>query len=402
MSIKVSKKKTNVVSGVFCHSLPIYKDINGHYCSTTLTDDLFKRYLDVVDFLYVATRVYPIDMTYEEAHQEIITLPNVKVIEFENMNNPKVFLSKYFSERNKMESIINECELIFIRGGIIALLAAGIAQRKHRSYLVEAAGCIFDEYWNYSILGKFIAPFLEIKERKAIKNADFVLYVTEKWLQDRYPTKGVSTYASNVILNKVDEINLERRIKKITCKENNTIIIGTTAGLSTKAKGQQYVIEILRRLSNNYDIRYEMVGGGDETYLKTVAAKYNASDLIEFKGQMNHEEVLEWLDSIDIYIQPSMQEGLPRALIEAMSRACPAIGSTTAGIPELLDKEFVFHRGNSEDLYKVLEKALSSNLIISAKRNFEKSKEFEFDKLQTRRIWLYRKYRETVIGEGLR
>ena len=66
-----------MVRGIFCHDLPIYKDKNGVYCSTTMTDDLFSRYFEVVDELVVATRIYSIDKTYEEAHQEKITLPNI-------------------------------------------------------------------------------------------------------------------------------------------------------------------------------------------------------------------------------------------------------------------------------------------------------------------------------------
>ena len=44
-----------MIKGIFCHDLPIYKDIDGNYCSTTLTDSLFLRYFNVVDELVVAT-----------------------------------------------------------------------------------------------------------------------------------------------------------------------------------------------------------------------------------------------------------------------------------------------------------------------------------------------------------
>ena len=382
--------------GLFCHSLPIYKDINGVYCSTTLTDSLFTRYFDVVDYLYIATRVYRIAQTFQEAHQEKITLKNLQIIEFENLNNPITYIKKYKTEQNKMTDLINKSDLLFIRGGVIALLAAETACKLHKSYLMESSGCIFDEYWNYSLLGKLIAPWLEIRARKATKNADYVLYVTEKWLQKRYPTNGITSYASNVILDKVDSKALEKRIKKISEKNDNQIIFGTTAGISTKAKGQQYVIKVLAKLRKKYNVKYQMVGGGDTTYLEKVAEKYGVSSLIEFKGQMIHTEVLSWLDTIDIYIQPSMQEGLPRALIEAMSRACPAVGSTTAGIPELLEEDFVFKRGKTKDLYNVLNKIIESDLKQRAIINFNKSKEYEFDKLQARRKDLYSKYKEAL------
>ena len=45
-------------------------------------------------------------------------------------------------------------------------------------------------------------------------------------------------------------------------------------------------------------------------------------------------------DNIDVFIMPSLQEGLPRSMVEAMSRGCNVIGSRVGGIPELLDDNF--------------------------------------------------------------
>src|SRR5690606_15570335 len=118
----------------------------------------------------------------------------------------------------------------------------------------------------------------------------------------------------------------------------NKIIIGTTAAIDVKHKGQQYVIEALGELKKNgyTKFEYHLVGGGDPAYLKSIAKRHNIEENIHFLGTLPHNKVFEWLDNIDIYVQPSRQEGLPRALIEAMSRGLPAFGANTAGIPELL------------------------------------------------------------------
>lgn len=153
----------------------------------------------------------------------------------------------------------------------------------------------------------------------------------------------------------------------------------------------------MKTLADEFDVRYELVGGGKTTFLKNAAKKYGVEDRVTFKGQLTHEEVLQWVDNIDLYIQPSMQEGLPRSLIEAMSRACPAIGSTTAGIPELLDSEHIFTRGSVESLVQVMRKTFSEKLEEVAVRNFEKSKEFQMDILSERREELYKQYLKAVI-----
>ena len=83
-----------MVRGIFCHDLPIYKDINGEYCCTTLTDSVFKRYLSVVDELVVATRLYRLNCTYLEAHQEKITLNNIKFLDLPNLNKPQYIFTR--------------------------------------------------------------------------------------------------------------------------------------------------------------------------------------------------------------------------------------------------------------------------------------------------------------------
>lgn len=387
-----------MIRGLFCHYLPIYKDVNGKYCSTTLTNTFFERYFCAVDVLYVATRVYPLNKTYKEAHQEIISHKNVKIIEFPNLSSFKG-LTQFSKSKKRIYSIAKKMDMIFIRGGIIALLGVDAARKINKPYLVECAGCAWDEYWNYSLFGKMLAPYMEYRTKRDTKNAAFVIYVTEKWLQRRYPTMGKSTYASNVILEDIDESALSKRLEKIKSDNQTKIRIGTTGGIGNKSKGQQFVIRAMSKLKKDYDITYELVGGGDDKFLKTVAKRFNLQDKVIFKGQLTHDEVLKWLDGLDYYIQPSMQEGLPRALIEAMSRACPAIGSTTGGIPELLDDDYIFKRGSIRDLVNIFRNVLGKNLEKIAIKNFEKSKEYQIAVLNKRREKIYKEYLKFVKGD---
>ncbi len=388
-----------MVTGLFCHYLPIYKDRNGVYCSTTLTNDVFKRYFRVVDKLIVADRVYQINETYQEAHQEPITLENLVIEEFPNLSSGRGFVFEKTNSKKRIDILVKKSDLIFIRGGIIANLASSSARRQHKAYLVESAGCAWDEYWNYSFLGKLLAPWMEFSSKKNTKYASHVVYVTKNWLQKRYPTAGVSEYASDVVLDRIDSKVLVERLTKLkNFDSQKTIVIGTTGGIGNKAKGQQFVMRAMRKLKDRYDLRYELVGGGDDSYLHSEAKRNGVLDRVDFKGQLTHDEVLEWLSSIDIYIQPSMQEGLPRALVEAMSRACPAVGSTTGGIPELLDSETLFKRGKVSSLTQVLDRVLQSNLEEFAINNFNKSKEYQISVVDEKRDRLNREYRDFVLG----
>ena len=119
-----------------------------------------------------------------------------------------------------------------------------------------------------------------------------------------------------------------------------------------------------------------------------LAKDLNISKKIKFQGTLGkREKVFEWLDDVDIYLQPSFQEGLPRTLIEAMSRACPSIGSDAGGIPELLNNEVVFKSNDYNALKNIILKLVdnTSLLEVHAIKNFKNAKKYRKETLDSRR-----------------
>lgn len=385
--------------GLFSFDGPMYRDINGVYCNTTITSEMFSRYFRIVDKLVVVIRTYHLDKTYEEAALKKVDLEGLEFVEIGNLNSLKGF----FFEKKKYKKIILEqvgkADLIFARmPSTVSDITIKAARKTNKKYMVEVGGCAWDAFWNHSFLGKIIAPYMFLNEKKGVRNASFASYVTERWLQCRYPCDCPSIAASNVYLNLLSDSVLDKRLEKITTKDKKDVfIIGTTAAVNVKYKGQEYVIKAIYELNKKgYNFEYELVGGGDTTYLKEIVKKLDLNDKVRFKGVLLHEDVFDWLDSIDIYAQPSKQEGLPRALIEALSRACPAIGSTTAGIPELLQEEVIFNNGNVEDICNILERLVSANMMEYAKKNFKKAHEFELSHLDEKRNTLYDSYKRFI------
>ena len=88
---------------------------------------------------------------------------------------------------------------------------------------------------------------------------------------------------------------------------------------------------------------------------------------------------------------PSRAEGLPRALVEAMSRGCPCIASSVGGIPELLETSDLVPPRSSEKLAKlILQVASDSNrLLAMSARNLTKAAQFNPQTLkESRRAFL--------------
>ena len=90
------------------------------------------------------------------------------------------------------------------------------------------------------------------------------------------------------------------------------------------------------------------------------------------------------MSTLDLYLQPSDTEGLPRALIEAMSVGCPCVGSDAGGIPELIDKESIFSRGCVSELVSAIFRVMATPDVF-AKRNYQKSQQYSLKAITDKR-----------------
>src|SRR5699024_751834 len=139
----------------------------------------------------------------------------------------------------------------------IGELAIRYAKKYNKPYLVEVVACPWDSLWNHSIIGRIMAPYSYLKMKRSVRNATYAVYVTNSFLQRRYPNKGYMTNCSNVALKEYDEESLQKRINKINEMNNNKVIIGTTAAVNVKSKGQQYIIKALGILKKQGISKYE-------------------------------------------------------------------------------------------------------------------------------------------------
>lgn len=275
------------------------------------------------------------------------------------------------------------------------------AKKYSKPYMTVVVGCSWDSYWNYNLKGKILAPFCYLSLRNAQKNAPFSIYVTNHFLQNRYPTTGKWIGCSNVNISTGINGVLESRMCKIREKaeEKKVLKIGTAAALDVPYKGQLYVIQALSLLKKQgFDYEYHLVGAGTGEALKQAAIDYDVEDRIFIKGRIPHEKITDFLDEIDIYIQPSKQEGLPRATIEAMSRGCLCLGSDIAGIPELIEKRYLFKKGNYREIAKILASVSLEDLVCQAERNYNLAKEYDADVLNARRMKFILEFRDSFIS----
>jgi len=130
-------------------------------------------------------------------------------------------------------------------------------------------------------------------------------------------------------------------------KEEGNYNIVCVANLD-KIKGHKYLIEAIAKIEKNYkNVRCDIIGCGKEMKnLKELVISNDLEGKIRFLGVIPNEEILNYyrIGKYDLFVLPSIkieeekrEEGIPVALMEAMSYGIPVISTNTGAIGELID-----------------------------------------------------------------
>lgn len=137
--------------------------------------------------------------------------------------------------------------------------------------------------------------------------------------------------------------NQEARIKelksKLNIKADEKIII--TVSRLVKKNGVEDLIAAVKELKSvesQLGIRLLITGKGElEEQLKDLTKKLNLEDNVLFLGEISHKDLPQYLWISDVFVRPSLSEGLGNAFLEAMAAGVPVIGTKVGGIPDFLE-----------------------------------------------------------------
>lgn len=274
---------------------------------------------------------------------------------------------------HEMQSVY---DAVLVRNGLLGCFAAKYAKQLGKVLISYCGADPFEfQLSQGSIKGKLIAHYWRNLEKKKMMLGDYAHYCT-RVLYERYPCRCPYLICSNVSVS-TDEIILGKRLRHI--KEPHKIIkIGLIGQYNENdRKGITTVIKAMRNLEDNY--HFEVVGDGDSTRYSDILSKYNLKERVRFLGYYSEKsKINEWLDELDIYVQPSLSEGLPRATIEAMSRGIPVVASNVCGMIDILSEEYLI---KPKDDWALAEKIRSfvepGAMERASKVNFAKASEYE-------------------------
>lgn len=130
-----------------------------------------------------------------------------------------------------------------------------------------------------------------------------------------------------------DAVN-QQQIRHDFNLQADTILL-TCAGTLTKRKNQRVLIEALARIKANQSIKLILLGEGEEKdSLLKLSEKLHLTESVVFPG--HRRDIYDWFAITDIYLQPSLHDPLPRALLEAMYLKIPCIASRLNSISEVI------------------------------------------------------------------
>lgn len=118
--------------------------------------------------------------------------------------------------------------------------------------------------------------------------------------------------------------------------KSGEVLIGFTGRLS-REKGVADLIRAVKILiESGAPVKLLLLGdGGQRLELEELSAGIGVSDKVFFAGFK--DDVENWLKAMDIFVLPSLNEGTPMALLEAMAFGLPCIATSVGGIPQVID-----------------------------------------------------------------
>jgi glycosyltransferase involved in cell wall biosynthesis len=192
-------------------------------------------------------------------------------------------------------------------------------------------------------LQAFKMSFYEAIERTVHRYCvDSVIGVSSQ-IESKYKAEGevsrVTCIRNGIDLEGKSVQTDRRRTRKELGVDTGTCLIGTVGRL-TPVKGIPYLLQAARiLLRQGANVKLLVVGDGSiRLDLMTQTRDLGISENVVFLG--HREDTDELLQALDIFVLPSLSEGIPMALLEAMAASRAVVASRVGGIPEIVEDGF--------------------------------------------------------------
>lgn len=192
-----------------------------------------------------------------------------------------------------------------------------------------------------------------LNRRSYYQFSDCLIAVSQA-VADHLLSQKLNPEKIHIIPNRIN--NAAKNSRRLSDKD--AIVIAITAKLH-RNKGHQWALEtIARELKRLPECRLIVIGDGPERQsLENLCKKLHIEERVKFTGFVDNPEI--FYDEVDLMLLPSLGEGIPLSLLEAMRWGLPCIASNIGGIPEIITDGFngiLVEPENSEQLIEAINK----------------------------------------------
>ena len=271
------------------------------------------------------------------------------------------------------EMLRNRPDLIYIhmsyKGSFVrARILQKIALRFHVPYVMHLHGSEFED-WYHSL-----SPKKQARVREFLENCRYVIVLGGHY------RRSIQSICPGVRVEIIhNAVTLPDRTTSLNGTENRILFLGVLI----RRKGAE---DLIRSFAKAKPEKWRLVlagAGPEEEHLKSLSAELKVADRTDFPGWIDGERKRELLESSQILVLPSYNEGLPIAILEAMSYGLPVISTDVGDIPACVkngENGILFAPGDTEALAEALSKLTSDKEIWEKySRNARDTVEKDFD-----------------------
>lgn len=215
-----------------------------------------------------------------------------------------------------------------------------------------------------------------------IKKADAILVMSEFVKKQALKYTNIPDEKIHVTYNGLDN----KEFFPLKKKENKKLRIGYMGGLDGR-KNVKLLVDVFSELSKRDDIELHVGGGGSSL---TEFKKKNIRNAT-FYGRIPDEKANEFLNSLDIFVFPSLDEGFGMPPLEAMACGVPVVSSNKASMPEVVGNAGILTDPNKSDLKNAILTLAESKQKRKqySKLGIENSKKFTWIKCAEKTLKIY-------------
>lgn len=378
----------------------------------TSNTSFWDRYLDVFDQVIVCARL---SHHYNNVTDGLMRSdrPEVIFIGLPDFRGILGLLSNWWQIRKTISMVIDKADCIIYRApSPISLIAYPIIKKKGKPFAIELMNnplTTYSKQTSRNVLIPLIRKIVTNQTREMCLVANGVSYVTENSLQKLYPCTALLQHISNkhYFTSYYSTIRLEEENYFFNeyvdlTRLPNPIILVHSGKMNDLRKGQNLMINCAKSLiDRGYNIRLKLMGDGIlKNSFINLARKLDIDESVDFLGWITgYEAVQKILQEAHLFIFPTLGEGLPRSVIEAMANGVLPIASDIDGVGELLPKELLVSEFSTEAFEEKIISVLDNWSQINEKRNlvFQKSKEYAYSILREKRTTFYKSLYDCCI-----